>query len=554
MKCTVECSFGEVIDKIAILKIKLEYVKDAEQRKNITKEYELLQIWLKPDDPVFIALFNDLYTINKKLWNLEDSIREKSKSKQFDSSYVDCAEQIHVTNDKRYLLKSKLNAKYCSELKEEKLYVKPNQNLVITREDSLELDKAIQMNYNGDFTNSYSIIEKLCEKYENANPTDIVINLFFCMQRACDLLGKPNQYQYKLHDFIQILDIVITNNEPMTNSLKIQYGHFLLKGKNYVDSEKYVKYMNTVVATGPFPRIHYDEMSYFKKGDVGKTLLIYASGGLGDKIMFARFIRMVCETNIENKVIFLVDDCLYWIYQYVYQDIPNIQLVKYSERNFLPYYHYHTNITMLMFCLGLTYETIYVDYYLSDLPTTKISLENIIDPLKMNVVINWHGNYQNVGEKFNRGMSLEQMIPLFECEQLSHIRWISVQKEVSQPESAILAKYNVTNLFNSIDNAGNAFNDTLTIFKKVELVISTDTSLLHVAATANVRSWGLLSFDPDWRWLPEATCVWYPKLKMIRQKKIGQWGSVINTVKKALCTIQTNRMAKSDPEIRVEIQ
>jgi len=553
----VECSFGEVIDKITILKIKLEHVKDKEQRKNITKEYELLQNWLKINDSGFDALFNDLYLVNKKLWNLEDSIREKSRRKSFDSSYIDCAEQIHITNDERYLIKSKLNSVYDSDLKEEKLYVKPiikiTQDLVITRQDSFELDKAIQLNYDGDFTTSYSIIARLCEKYQDAAPSDVIINLFFCMQKACDLLGYSNQYQDKLHNFIRILDTVIVNNEPMTNSLKIQYGHFLLKNRNYVDSKEYVKYMNTVVATGPIPRIHYDEMSYFKKGDVGKTLLIYTSGGLGDKIMFARFIRKVCETNSANKVIFLVDDCLHWIYQNAYRDIPNIQLVKFSERIHLPYYHYHTNITMLMFCLGLTYETIYIDYYLCNLPTTRISLENIIDSSKMNVVINWHGNYQNASERFNRGMCLEQMIPLFECEQLSHIRWISVQKEVSQPESAILAKYNVTNLFNSIDNSGNAFKDTLTILKQVELVISTDTSLLHVAATANIRCWGLLSFDPDWRWLPETTCAWYPKMKMIRQKKIGQWGSVINTVKKALCAIQTNRMSKSDPEVKVEI-
>ena len=86
MKCTIECSYGEIIDKITILKIKLENVQNSEQQKNISNEYESLKKWIKNDDKIFEQYFNDLYKVNKKLWDLEDNIREKSKKKEFDNN------------------------------------------------------------------------------------------------------------------------------------------------------------------------------------------------------------------------------------------------------------------------------------------------------------------------------------------------------------------------------------------------------------------------------------------------------------------------------------
>ena len=119
MKCVIECSFGEIVDKYTILKIKLEKVKNKKQEENIKNEYNKLIKFIKKDD----KLFNKLYKINKILWDLEDKIREKSSKKEFDNEYIICAENIHITNDKRYLIKKEINEKYNSELKEEKIYI-----------------------------------------------------------------------------------------------------------------------------------------------------------------------------------------------------------------------------------------------------------------------------------------------------------------------------------------------------------------------------------------------------------------------------------------------
>ena len=548
MKCTIECSYGEIIDKITILKIKLEKVKNEDQRKNISKEYESLKKWIKQNDATFDKYFNELYTTNKKLWDLEDNIRDKSNKKIYDKSYIEYAEQIHITNDHRYLIKSKLNNTYNSDLKEEKIYDNKHSVKTVNKEmnpfDMKLFENAIINHQKGEFVTALNTIENLCEKYINATPSETVINLYFCMDTASTIFGKTNKYEYKIHEFIHMIDSIIIGNEKMSIHLKQQYGQLLLKTKNYTsDTKNYAKYINTVVANAPNLNIHYDNMGYFKKDDKNKTLLIYPSGGFGDKIMYCRFIRKVCETNEKNNnyVIFLIDDSLYWMYSYIYSDIKNIKIIKHSQRYLVTPHDYHINITMLMYYLDLTYETMYTDYYLTCLPESQICLDDIIVPTKKNIVINWHGNYENSCEKYNRGMNLSSMIPLFENESLSNINWISVQKEVNKEEIDILKKYNVKNLYNVIDNDGDAFKDTLTILKKVDLVISTDTSLTHIAATANVKCWALLTTGCDWRWMTDNTniCTWYPKIKLIKQKSIGQWGSVITKVVKALIIIET---------------
>ena len=80
------------------------------------------------------------------------------------------------------------------------------------------------------------------------------------------------------------------------------------------------------------------------------------------------------------------------------------------------------------------------------------------------------------------------------------------------------------------------------------MVISTDTSFTHIAATANVKCWALLTTGCDWRWITDNIniCTWYPKIKLIKQKSIGQWGSVITKVVKALIIIETKNTTNTN--------
>ena len=116
----INVSIGEVVDKITILEIKLENIKDEEKRKNVLTEYNTL-------NPLICELSidkfkEDLRHINSKLWVIEDKIREKEKNKEFDDEFVTLARAVYYTNDIRAKIKRDINVKFESDLIEEKSY------------------------------------------------------------------------------------------------------------------------------------------------------------------------------------------------------------------------------------------------------------------------------------------------------------------------------------------------------------------------------------------------------------------------------------------------
>ena len=162
MNCKISCSFGEIVDKVTILKIKEKNAKSKESLFNIKNELDVI-LDENPEVCKSDKLFSKLSEINNKLWELEDLIREKSRKKEFDVDYIRCAEEIHITNDERYNIKRKINDKYNSNLKEEKIY---NKELEINNADLLNLEKGKYLYTNGNFKESLEIIEEVMIKYE----------------------------------------------------------------------------------------------------------------------------------------------------------------------------------------------------------------------------------------------------------------------------------------------------------------------------------------------------------------------------------------------------
>lgn len=117
----IPCSYGEIIDKLTILEIKLSKATSPSQINHIKKEYNLLSHHKKNDES-FMQMYNELKHINMKLWDYEDKIRLKSRNKEFDTEYISIGEGIHKTNDERYAIKKRINQTYHSYIIEEKIY------------------------------------------------------------------------------------------------------------------------------------------------------------------------------------------------------------------------------------------------------------------------------------------------------------------------------------------------------------------------------------------------------------------------------------------------
>jgi predicted nuclease with TOPRIM domain len=118
----IEVSNGEIVDKLTILQIKLERIQDQAKLQNVKKEYDELEgivdKILGRDDPLYQAL----YEINGKLWDIEDRIRELEKARDFGQEFIDVARAVYVNNDQRAAIKRDINQKTGSELFEEKSY------------------------------------------------------------------------------------------------------------------------------------------------------------------------------------------------------------------------------------------------------------------------------------------------------------------------------------------------------------------------------------------------------------------------------------------------
>ena len=119
-------SLGELLDKISILYIKKNNIKDAKKNKLVTQEIDLLNKTLddhiKRDD---IQIYLDLLIeINSKLWAIEDDIRDCEKHKIFDQKFIDLARSVYFTNDERSKIKLDINEKFGSQIVEVKSYEK----------------------------------------------------------------------------------------------------------------------------------------------------------------------------------------------------------------------------------------------------------------------------------------------------------------------------------------------------------------------------------------------------------------------------------------------
>ena len=125
-KILSEISAGELLDKISILEIKLEKIEDKNNQEEIKKEYKILKeiqnSSIKFDDKIK-ELFNSIKVINIRLWNVEDELRVCEKNKDFGKNFIGLAREVYFNNDKRSKIKSEINKRLGSNIKEVKQYV-----------------------------------------------------------------------------------------------------------------------------------------------------------------------------------------------------------------------------------------------------------------------------------------------------------------------------------------------------------------------------------------------------------------------------------------------
>ena len=118
----IEVSNGEIVDKLTIVEIKLENIKNEQKLANLRVEYQVLNDAVNSILAKTHPLYLELLEINRKLWVIEDRIRELEKAKDFGAEFIEVARSVYFTNDRRSDVKRKINEETKSGLIEEKSY------------------------------------------------------------------------------------------------------------------------------------------------------------------------------------------------------------------------------------------------------------------------------------------------------------------------------------------------------------------------------------------------------------------------------------------------
>ena len=128
MAVEIKTPIGDAFDKLSILEIKLENVKDSIQKENILNELNYLQTKLKPYWKAGGSVLEEIYVrlkkTNTEMWVIEDSVRLKERDNEFDSEFIELARSVYYTNDRRAREKKEINYLLNSEFFEEKIYEK----------------------------------------------------------------------------------------------------------------------------------------------------------------------------------------------------------------------------------------------------------------------------------------------------------------------------------------------------------------------------------------------------------------------------------------------
>jgi tetratricopeptide (TPR) repeat protein len=257
----------------------------------------------------------------------------------------------------------------------------------------------------------------------------------------------------------------------------------------------------------------------------GKTIFVYDEQGLGDSVQFVRYLKLLKEKNC--KIIFECDPRLIYLFnnlKYCDELIPRYSFdepkIKYDYQISLlslPAY-FKTNLN------SIPAETSYLeaDKELSSKLSAVINRENTF-----NVGIVWAGNPNHTNDK-NRSCSLENFEKLIATK---GARFFSLQKgkAVKQLEEKSLQVVN-------LDGKGlETFGHTAAVIENLDLVISVDTSVAHLAAAMGKKTWIILPFLPDWRWMVNRDdSPWYPEVKLYRQSLPGNWGDLFEKMEEDL--------------------
>jgi hypothetical protein len=246
----------------------------------------------------------------------------------------------------------------------------------------------------------------------------------------------------------------------------------------------------------------------------GRSILVYGEQGLGDIIQFARYVPVLAGKGAETG--FYVTAKLVRILESLPGRVRVLPSLG-ADRNF----DYQCPLMSLPYRLGAEAANIPATPYLSADPQRSARWGAAIGTGGFKIGVSWHGN--PIAPE--RSFPLAELYPL---SQIPRVRLISLQKNQGLEQLASLpAGMAVETLGEDFDAGPDAFLDTAAVMEHLDLVVTCDTAIAHLAGALARPVWVALKYVPDWRWMLERSdSPWYPGMRLFRQGEPGGWSAL----------------------------
>ena len=250
----------------------------------------------------------------------------------------------------------------------------------------------------------------------------------------------------------------------------------------------------------------------------GKTILLHAEQGFGDVIQFVRYLQMVEALGAE--ILLGVHPLLVPLLHSL-----NGTFTLATKIIGLPPFDFHCPLMSLPLAFKTDIDSIpaNIPYLAADPGRRSHWGERLGNKVRPRIGLVWSGTPRHSNDR-NRSVALRSLAPLLRL----NFEYHSLQKEVRAEDKSVLAEF--TDIL-CHENELRDFADTAALVAEMDLIISVDTSVAHLAGALGKTVWILLPYAPDYRWMTERSdSPWYPTARLFRQGGVGDWNRVIEAV------------------------
>tara|TARA_B100001121_G_C18673211_1_gene614951 strand:+ start:100 stop:1824 length:1725 start_codon:yes stop_codon:yes gene_type:complete len=334
---------------------------------------------------------------------------------------------------------------------------------------------------------------------KNRDETKFLITLI----RLLYNIGKSNEAE-NIIDQIKEKNL---NNPYFYNFYSLR----LLSDGNFDEGWKYYEKRNE-------KKINYfKDIKEWSGEEIGsKNIVVFSEQGLGDCIQFSKY--LIPLTKISNHVTFVVQSNIRKLFRREIKNLSIDIIENCKDKKF------DLKIT-LGSIIRFFYKEKIKDNLIIQNYESNIEWKNKLSKSKLNIGLVWSGSFNGTNEPY-------RSIPLSSLKKILSLNanFYCLQNEIWERDHKFFKSSNLINF------GKYKLDEIASIVKNLDLVITVDTSLLHLAASLNIKTWALICLNPDWRWSEFNKINPYNNLEIFRQKKFNDWSDSINEIYKKLKT------------------